>query len=587
VKHFKQFVPALVLALLLAACLIGVYLLRDTSPRRVAKQQQPSNLVDEQLLKNTQQVALLADTAAEHELADQAVRLADHELDTAFASAMREAAAPPPPPTGPLKVLTDQITALQAKINTDQARVADLTPKAKTNTGAAEQLELAKAQLTLDQDELGDSQQDLARQGGDPRAQIARQLQDHETAEHNAALQKQKTPAILRAGTLSEQTLTWFALRNRAQQLDAARDQAAAKTSALEREHKALEALLQNKPVTDAGSPAAAASSSDSDDSTPEEDTATLVDRLHHLSDKRKTLAELDKRIQDTQQLSEVYKRWIGEVESRRQGVLHLLLISLSVVFAILFVVVIVDGVIRHAFDRQPDHRRRKHLRVMATIAAQAVGALLVLLVVFGAPTQTATLIGLTTAGLTVALKDFIVAFFGWFVLLGRNGVRVGDWVEIEGVGGEVIEIGILKTVLLEVGTSANTGHPTGRRVAFMNKFAIEDHYFNFSTAGQWLWDELQMTLPLSSDPYQSALAIREKVEHETLGDAEEAEKEWERVTHQYGTRPFSAKPEVDLRPSVNGLEVRVRYITRAPQRFEVKSKLFQEIVELVHKPVS
>jgi small-conductance mechanosensitive channel len=172
-------------------------------------------------------------------------------------------------------------------------------------------------------------------------------------------------------------------------------------------------------------------------------------------------------------------------------------------------------------------------------------------------------------------------------VLLGRNGVRVGDWVEIEGVGGEVIEIGVLKTVLLEVGTSTNTGHPTGRRVAFMNKFAIENHYFNFSTAGQWLWDELQVTLPLSGDPYQMALAIRERVEKETEADAREAEKEWERVTHQYGTRPFSARPEVDLRPSVNGLEILVRYITRAPQRYEVKSRLLEAVVGLVHKPAN
>jgi small-conductance mechanosensitive channel len=165
--------------------------------------------------------------------------------------------------------------------------------------------------------------------------------------------------------------------------------------------------------------------------------------------------------------------------------------------------------------------------------------------------------------------------------------MRVGDWVEIEGVGGEVIEIGMFKTVLLEVGTQTSTGHPTGRRVAFMNKFAIENHYFNFSTTGQWLWDELQMTLPLTGDPYRMAVAIRERVEQETAADATAAESDWERVTHQYGTQVFTAKPEVDLRPSINGLEVIVRYITRAPQRYEVKSRLFQAIVELVHKPTT
>jgi len=170
---------------------------------------------------------------------------------------------------------------------------------------------------------------------------------------------------------------------------------------------------------------------------------------------------------------------------------------------------------------------------------------------------------------------------------MGKNGVRVGDWVEINGVSGEVIEIGMLKTVLLEMGNWTSTGHPTGRRVAMMNSYAIEGHYFNFSTAGQWLWDELQVTLATTEDPYVKSQEIRQTVERETAADGAEAEREWERVTRQYGTRTFSAKPAVDLRPSPMGLTVIVRYITRAPQRYEVRSRLFTSIVELLHKPAA
>lgn len=583
-KLFKRYLPGGILALLLAACLVGAYLLRDTQPQRAFKQQRAASQIDDGLLAAADRIALSADSAEEQALAQEAEHLADHELDQAFATAMREAAVPPAPASGPLKQLADQINQLNSKIAADQVRIAALTPKASAGSAAAGQLELAKAQLALDQDELGDAGQDLSRQGGDPRAQIARQLQEHEAAQHNAA-QQLKAPTALRAGTLREQFLAWLSLRNRQQQIETARQKASGKVSALEREHAALDDMLRKKAEKSAATQPVDANASSGDDS--EEDTASMVERLHSLSDKRKTLAEFDQRIQDIQQLGDVYKRWSALVERRREGVLRLLLISLAGVLGILLAVFIVDRAIRHAFDRQPDKRRRRHLRVMTTIAVQVAGLLVVLVVIFGAPTQTTTLIGLTTAGLTVALKDFIVAFFGWFVLLGRNGVRVGDWVEIEGVGGEVIEIGVLKTVLLEVGTSTNTGHPTGRRVAFMNKFAIENHYFNFSTAGQWLWDELEITLPQSGDPYRMALAIREKVEHDTEENAREAEKEWERVTHQYGTRPFSARPEIDLRPSINGLEIVVRYITRAPQRYEMKSRLLEGIVGLVHKPVT
>jgi small-conductance mechanosensitive channel len=226
-------------------------------------------------------------------------------------------------------------------------------------------------------------------------------------------------------------------------------------------------------------------------------------------------------------------------------------------------------------------------VRAIARIALQAVAVLLILLILFGPPTQLSALIGLVTAGLTVALKDFIVAFFGWFTLIGKNGIRAGDWVEIEGVSGEVIEIGLLKTVLLELGNWTETGHPTGRRVAFSNSFALEGHYFNFSTSNQWLWDELRLPLAPAGDPYEAARQIGEIVERATQADAAAAAKEWERVTRQYGAREFSAAPAVSLRPGANGLEVVVRYITRAPRRNIVKAELFQALVDLLHKPAS
>ena len=76
---------------------------------------------------------------------------------------------------------------------------------------------------------------------------------------------------------------------------------------------------------------------------------------------------------------------------------------------------------------------------------------------------------------------------------MGKNGIHVGDWVEINGVGGEVTEIGLMTTTLLETGGLADQGHPTGRRISFMNGFAIRGQYFNFSTAGQWMWDEISV----------------------------------------------------------------------------------------------
>ena len=121
--------------------------------------------------------------------------------------------------------------------------------------------------------------------------------------------------------------------------------------------------------------------------------------------------------------------------------------------------------------------------------------------------------------------------------------------------------------------------------MAFSNSFAMERHYFNFSTSSQWLWDELRFALPQTGDPYAIAQRIHDIVEKQTKADAEEAAQEWVRVTQRYRARTFSAAPTISLRPGATGLELVVRYITRAPRRNAVKSELFQAIVDLLRNP--
>ena len=576
-------------AVLLAACLAAWYATGGAPPVRVTAKPNAVQPVpiDQKVYDTARRMAPLAGTADEQNLAEQALHLADQELDQAFATALREAAVPRRLPPGPLQELAARIARLQARVAAGQQAVAKLGGR-PGNDADSDQLQLAKAQLALDQEELEEARQDLVREGGDVHAIVEHALAEHEAA-HGQKLQPARNSAAT-PGTLAAQLKAWLELRDDGRELAAAQQQAAAKAAALGREHNALESMLSQPAKPAASQPAAADTSTAataSDEEEEEEDSAAMLDRLRRLSDQRKALAELDRRIQYSQQLGDVYRRWSGLLEARQRAVLHLLLLSLSAILAVVLGVLAARKVIRRAFAQHQDRRRLYQQRLLATIAVQVAGAGLILLVVFGPPGQTPTIIGLATAGLTVALKDFIVAFFGWFVLMGRNGIRLGDWVEINGVGGEVIEIGILKTVLLEMGNWTSTGHPTGRRVAFVNSFAIEGHYFNFSTAGQWLWDELQLILPAGGDAYRMAQQIREAVECATDADARQAEQDWERVTHQYGVRTFSAKPVADLRPGPNGLEVVVRYITRAPQRYEVKSRLFQVIVDLVHKPAA
>src|ERR1700693_3938863 len=233
------------------------------------------------------------------------------------------------------------------------------------------------------------------------------------------------------------------------------------------------------------------------------------------------------------------------------------------------------------------DRRQVETLRMVTRVTLQILGVLLILLVIFGPPRQLGTFLGLAGAGLTVALKDFIVSFVGWFVLMGRNGIRLGDWVEINGVTGEVVELGMFHTVLLETGNWTDSGHPTGRRVTFTNSFAIEGHYFNFSTSGQWLWDELQIVLPAGQSPYPLVDAIQEKVLEATSQGAQQAEQEWRGAAKSRDMNTLSAAPAITVKPVVGGTEISVRYITRANERSQLRAKLNRAAVDLLGRGIA
>jgi hypothetical protein len=313
------------------------------------------------------------------------------------------------------------------------------------------------------------------------------------------------------------------------------------------------------------------------------ESPSERIDRLQRLSAQQNILSILHDRLGAQQQLEDLYKRWGAQAELQQKIVIHLILQSVAMIVAICILVILVGWGLQVAMERMVrDPRQRQTLKTVLNLGAQLVGLLLILLIIFGVPRQMPTILGLVTAGLTVVFQDFILAFCGWFVLMGPNGVRVRDWVEIDGVGGEVVQLGLFRTWLLETGNWTAHGHPTGRRVSFLNGYAIRGKYFNFSTVGQWMWDEIKVTVPPGISIHPLLKGIYEATVKATESDAKMAEAEWKRVTHEEGSPQFSAMPSVNLRPAGASVDIVIRYITRAGVRVETRNHLFAMIVDLM-----
>ena len=597
-KWLKSGITLALLALVLGA-VAAYYATRETSrphAKNAASSAAQTPLVDERPLPTARALAALAMTPEEQRLAEEAVRIADHEVDLAFADELRQAAEQRSDRDPKNRDLYLKLQQAQAALADVQSRVEQLKAQiSSAKPGEKEALQdreaLLDAEQALDEDEVEDAQQELIRAGGDQEAAVQRQRDQHEAGEHALEQHQSQNPTggspasavDLGANTLVGQVRAWMWLRDKRANLESARRLAQEMGTELLAQHEALQRRVrEEKPqkeetkqqATELRKGAAAGAVS-------KENTATAVNSLKHFSDDQKLLSDFDKRIRDQKELQEIYGNWLDVTRDQQRAVLHGM--ARSVLWILLIVVLVyfgsllVNRLFKHA---APEKKHLLTLRGVIRFSLQAVGVLVIAFVILGVPNQMPTILGLAGAGLTVALKDFIVGFFGWFVLMGKNGIRVGDWVEINGVVGEVIEIGLLRTVLLETGNWTDTGHPTGRKVAFVNSFAIEGHYFNFSTAGQWLWDELQVEVGQGANPYPLVEAIQRLVEEETRASAAQAEKEWQKSAGYQ--KSLTVAPAIHLRPTAGGVEMQIRYITSANERYVTRSRLYEKIVGLL-----
>ncbi len=587
----------------LAACvLVGGVLLRywiNPMVEHRAEKKKAPGLVDDQPLLTAQKLAARAATPEEKEFAKNALRLADHEVDMAFAAALHQVTEHATPIPASAKPLLANMQAADRRVKSDQQEMARLKQQlAKTEESAKpalqDRMDLLEATLEVDQEDFDALHEELIRAGGDPRSRIQQLKEQHEALDHEqSGVTQAQGKGAAPAGAAQEgqsrvlivQFRAWRQLSDKEKELAAAREELKGRLAGINREHQQIDEETRDSASEehhDDHGPAAARQSSGSaaiEGSEKQEKFAALK----HAASERKHLAELDKRASDFQQLDAIYSDWAALVAGREHVYSLGLLEGLAWVVVLLLVLIFANRLMQGVVARvAPDSRRRHTVRIALRFAAQAVALILILVVIFGPPSQLATVLALAGAGLTVALKDFIVGFFGWFILMGPNGIRPGDWVEINGIGGEVVEVGPLHTVILETGDWSDAGHPTGRKVTVVNSFAIEGHYFNFSTAGQWLWEQIEVPIPAGVDPYPIAEAVLKTVAVETTDDMQQAQEEWQRAVPGHVGRTFSPGPAIMVRPTTLGVNVVVRYITRAHKRHEVRSRIFHKVVELL-----
>lgn len=195
-----------------------------------------------------------------------------------------------------------------------------------------------------------------------------------------------------------------------------------------------------------------------------------------------------------------------------------------------------------------------------------------------------AVTLGAASAGIAFALQEVIASFAGWLAITFSGFYKPGDRVQVGGIRGDVIDVGLLRTTVMEMGQWIGGDAYNGRIVRVANSFVFKEPVFNYSADFPWVWDELVIPVRYGSD-IDAATDILSRIATDLAGhDAEEANARWPEVVSKYNIEPARVDPIVYMIGNDNWLEFTVRYVVDPRMRRARKDAFWRRLVKDVAK---
>jgi len=289
--------------------------------------------------------------------------------------------------------------------------------------------------------------------------------------------------------------------------------------------------------------------------------------------------------------LLDLYKRsmgnWRNAVDSEYRAEVKGLMLRLGLLAVILGVVLGMFELWRRAIYRYiAEPRRRYQFLLLRRIVLWIVIAIVIGLAFASEIGAVTTFAGLLTAGIAVALQNVILSVAGYFFLVGKYGVRVGDRVQVSGVTGDVVDIGLVRLHLMEV-TGGATPRPTGRVVVFSNAVVFQANagLFKQIPGTSFLWHEITLTLGPEADYRAAEKRLLEAVNHvydEYREKMELQRRSMERALNTAGIREFA--PESHLHITSSGLEVVIRYPVELSTAADIDDHVTRALIENIER---
>lgn len=190
--------------------------------------------------------------------------------------------------------------------------------------------------------------------------------------------------------------------------------------------------------------------------------------------------------------------------------------------------------------------------------------------------------LGIASAGIAFALQEVIVSFAGWIAIMFGGFYKSGDRVQLGGITGDVMDIGMLRTTIMETGQWVNGDLYNGRIVLVANSFVFKEPVFNYSGDFPFLWDEIKIPIQYGSN-YDKATQILSDIGTELAGDlTAKSLKKWKALQSKYRLEDAQTAPMVSLTANDNWVEFTLRYVVDFKKRRLTKTQLFTKILKAV-----
>lgn len=251
----------------------------------------------------------------------------------------------------------------------------------------------------------------------------------------------------------------------------------------------------------------------------------------------------------------------------------YILILLLVVYFAVFFIKKMLNRVIE---STESKYRARKATNILGYVVI-VFASLFIYSSQLG---NFGMFLGVTGAGVAFALQEVIVSFAGWIFIIFSNKVIVGQRVKIGELKGDIIDIGILTSTLMEIGDWVKADLYNGRIVTLSNSFVFKEKIQNYSAEYPFLWDEVEIPVRHGSD-YKLAKQLFEKIAEEVCGEyAKKSQAEWNRLTNKFNVEKAEVKPVVTMSFDQNWITFTIRYIVDYKKRRSTKDTVYSRVID-------